>query len=358
MTYVINNGNMYDNDFQWKVCDHMKKFVFLSGTTVKSIELGSIPLKSCSLKNFLKSSKEIVKLTDLKGNIIICSLWDNCGSKFLSYYNDDTKSGQLSLFCSCNDQELPSFQWKDDSKLLINEDIPIIHEILSKLPDSQKNEKSTQSTQTLSNWSGGIQFTSNKRFVYNVKCIFLSDFCKLKQETICVTVASTLKFAFSKYGWFYYGCTKFSLKYHAPTHSYKCGCGEDVKQPIPRYKVQIYVRDGDAKYHFVFWDNDCANIIGKIAEDMRKSMLEDGEDDPMVYPDELNSLLNQKMTFIVKHSITACGENEPDFNCDMTPIEVNSLVSRDVDHDCDIVGATQYSGTKPPTKKVKIEPNN
>ncbi|KAI5395390.1 hypothetical protein KIW84_061826 [Lathyrus oleraceus] len=176
------------------------------------------------------------------------------------------------------------------------------------------------------------------------------------------------------------------------------------------YKVEIYVRGGDAKYRFVFWDNGCANIIGKIAEEMCKSMLEDGEDDPMVYPDELGSLLNKKVAFRVKvqpnfsqtsihkldtnesfythivndyincenqskpqspkvvpseinpqlssnHSMYACGENEHDFNSDVTLVKVNSLVSRDVDLDSDILGATQYSGTKLP-KKVKIEPSN
>lgn len=46
----------------------------------------------------------------------------------------------------------------------------------------------------------------------------------------------------------------------------------------------------------------------------------------------------------------ACGENELDFKSDVAPIKVNSLVSRDVDLDSDIVGATQYSGTKPPKK--------
>lgn len=63
-------------------------------------------------------------------------------------------------------------------------------------------------------------------------------------ETICVTVATTLKFVVPKYGWFYYGCIKCSLKSPAPTHSYKCGCSEDVKQPIPSltYNVCISVQ--------------------------------------------------------------------------------------------------------------------
>lgn len=32
---------------------------------------------------------------------------DNYGSKFLSYYNDDTKSGAIVIVPSCNDQDLP-----------------------------------------------------------------------------------------------------------------------------------------------------------------------------------------------------------------------------------------------------------
>ncbi|KAI5442351.1 hypothetical protein KIW84_011429 [Lathyrus oleraceus] len=137
----------------------------------------------------------------------------------------------------------------------------------------------------------------------------------------------------------------------------------------------------------MFWDNDCENIIGKTADDMRKAMLEEGEDGPMVYPNELDSLLNKKMDFRVKvqpnfsqtlihkldtnesivnqivndyvnyeHSMSACGENELDFNNDVTPIKVNSSVSRDIDVNYDIVGYIQYLGTKPP-KKVKVEPN-
>ncbi|KAI5383874.1 hypothetical protein KIW84_071017 [Lathyrus oleraceus] len=225
MTCIINNGNVYDNDFQWKVCNDMKKFVFLSGTTVKPIELGNIHPK----KFFFKEFSEI-----LKGDRVV--------------------------------HEINNYQSK----------------------------------------SGGRKIVVSLR---------LRDF---------------------------------------------------------GYKVEIYVRDGDAKYGFVFWDSDCVNIIGKTVEEMRKSMLEDGEDGPMVYPDELDSLLNKKMTFRVKNakvvsseenvdlsacSMSACGENELDFNGDVTPIKVNSSISKDDDLDYDIVGATQYSRTKPP-KKVKIEPNS
>ncbi|CAL5197831.1 unnamed protein product [Lathyrus oleraceus] len=103
-------------------------------------------------------------------------------------------------------------------------------------------------------------------------------------------------------------------------------------------------------------------------------MLEDGEHGPMVYPDELDSLLNKTVAFRVKvqpnfsqasvhkpdtdesfytqivndyinceskmhnakvvsseenvdlsvHSMSSCGENELDFTSDVTPIKANS----------------------------------
>ncbi|KAL5082729.1 hypothetical protein RYX36_011150 [Vicia faba] len=90
----------------------------------------------------------------------------------------------------------------------------------------------------------------------------------------------------------------------------------------------------------------------------------EGKGDPMVYPDEFDVLLKKKMAFRVKvqsnvgqasHSMFACGENEPEFNIYATSKIVNSTVSNKEDNDCDIVGSTKLSGTKP-YKKVKIEP--
>ncbi|KAI5443815.1 hypothetical protein KIW84_012457 [Lathyrus oleraceus] len=162
------------------------------------------------------------------------------------------------------------------SKLLINEDIPEIQDFMSKLPTNEQKEKPTQSAKSLSNWSGGSQYSPVERFVHNAKCMSLSQFCKIKHETLCVTVATTLKFAVSKYGWFYYGCTRCSSKAPNPEKAYECSCGQKVEQPIPRYKIEIYVSNGESKYRF------------------------NGEDDPMVYPDELEMMLNKKIAFRVK----------------------------------------------------------
>ncbi|KAI5386353.1 hypothetical protein KIW84_072760 [Lathyrus oleraceus] len=242
-----------------------------------------------------------VVLKDLKGNCINCNLWEIYGSKFLAYYNDPKNNGAIIILLThamVKDGQV-SNAWSG-SKLLINEDIPEIQDFMSKLPTNEQKEKPTQSAKSLSNWSGGSQYSPVERFVHNTKCMSLSQFCKIKHETLCVTVATTLKFAVSKYGWFYYDCTRCSSKAPNPEKAYECSCGQKVEQPIPRYKIGIYVSNGESKYRFVFWDSECAAILGMTAEFMHNSMVENGEDDPMVYPDELEMLLNKKMAFRVK----------------------------------------------------------
>ncbi|KAI5428228.1 hypothetical protein KIW84_033289 [Lathyrus oleraceus] len=337
MTCIINNGSVYNNDFQWKVCDHSKKIVFLGGTTMKAIELQNIPPKGYFFKDF--------------GEI----LQGKCKTDRLEVSN----------------------AWSG-SKLLINEDIPEIQDFMSKLPTNEQKEKPTQSAKSLSNWSGGSQYSPVERFVHNAKCMSLSQFCKIKHETLCVTVATTLKFAVSKYGWFYYGCTRCSSKAPNPEKAYECSCGQKVEQPIPRYKIEIYVSNGESKYRFVFWDSECAAILGMTAEFMHNSMMENGEDDPMVYPDELEMLLNKKMAFKVKNqskteyaklvpnkenletsaqTLSASGENDPESIILMTPAKDVVIADKGEEVDFEASGATQLSGTKP-SKKVKIEPSS
>ncbi|KAI5434804.1 hypothetical protein KIW84_021571 [Lathyrus oleraceus] len=382
MTCIINNGSVYNNDFQWKVCDHSKKIVFLGGTTMKAIELQNIPPKGYFFKDFgeilqgkcktdrlediIGAVSEInniqsntpgkkivvsVVLKDLKGNCINCNLWEIYGSKFLAYYNDPKNNGVIVILLThamVKDGQV-SNAWSG-SKLLINEDIPEIQDFMSKLPTNEQKEKPTQSAKSLSNWSGGSQYSPVERFVHNVKYMSLSQFCKIKHETLCVTVATTLKFAVSKYGWFYYGCTRCSSKAPNPEKAYECSCGQKVEQPIPRYKIEIYVSNGESKYRF------------------------NGEDDPMVYPNELEMLLNKKMAFRVKNqskteyaklvpnkenletsaqTLSASGENDPESIILMTPAKDVVIADKGEEVDFEASDATQLSGTKP-SKKLKI----
>lgn len=41
-----------------------------------------------------------------------------------------------------------------------------------------------------------------------------------------------------------------------------------------RYKIEIWVKNDGAKYHFVFWDIECEETIGKSAATVYQSMVE------------------------------------------------------------------------------------
>ncbi|KAI5392206.1 hypothetical protein KIW84_076841 [Lathyrus oleraceus] len=303
-----------------------------------------------------------VVLKDLKGNCINCNLWEIYGSKFLAYYNDPKNNGAIVILLThamVKDGQV-SNAWSG-SKLLINEDIPEIQDFMSKLPTNEQKEKPTQSAKSLSNWSGGSQYSPVER-------------CSSKAPN--------------------------------PEKAYECSCGQKVEQPIPRYKIEIYVSNGESKYRFVFWDSECAAILGMTAEFMHNSMVENGEDDPMVYPDELEMLLNKKMAFRVKvqptfsqasvwklcddeafvkeiendyivednqskteyaklvpnkenletfaQTLSASGENDPESIILMTPAKDVVIVDKGEEVDFEASGATQLSGTKP-SKKLKIE---
>ncbi|KAI5409073.1 hypothetical protein KIW84_054766, partial [Lathyrus oleraceus] len=138
------------------------------------------------------------------------------------------------------------------------------------------------------------------------KCMSLSQFCKIKHETLCVTVATTLKFAVSKYGWFYYGCTRCSSKAPNPEKAYECSCGQKVEQPIPRYKIEIYVSNGESKYRFVFWDSECAAILGMTAEFMHNSMVENQS--KIEYAKLVPNKENLETSV---QTLSASGENDP-----------------------------------------------
>ncbi|XP_058733120.1 uncharacterized protein LOC131604714 [Vicia villosa] len=313
MSCIINNGTVYDNNFQWRLCDHDKKFVFIGGTTMKEVDIQNLPPKSLYFKDFSDILADIIgvvqeinnfqcnnsgkksfvslSLKDLKGVIVNCTLWESYGTKILDFYHDEKNSGAIVIVLThaMIKESQVSNGWSG-SKLLINEDIPEISEYLSKLPANEQTGKPSQSSKGVSLWSGASQFTPVESFVHKAKCISLSDLCKVKQDMLCVTVGTTQKFFVSKHGWFYYGCTKCSLKASDVNNPYKCSCGQNVEHAIPRYRVDIYVIDSESKFRFVFWDTDCRHY------------WKEGDDDPMIYPDELDMLLGKKWRSGLKFS--------------------------------------------------------
>ncbi|XP_058762886.1 uncharacterized protein LOC131636273 [Vicia villosa] len=280
-------------------------------------EINNFQYNNSGKKSFVSLS-----LKDLKGVIVNCTLWESYGTKFLDFYHDEKNSGAIVIILThaMIKESQVSNGWSG-SKLLINEDIPEITEYLSKYTQGYRQMSRLKSLRSL------------RRDV--------------SLDMLCVTVGTTQRFFVSKHGWFYYGCTKCSLKASDVNNPYNCSCGQNVEHAIPRYRVDIYVVDGDSKFRFVFWDTDCADIIGKKVTTS-----------PMIYPDDLDMLLGKKMAFRAKvqptfgqasvwklsydeefvkeiekdyitdeESLSAYGENDPDKIVTNTPIQRKSCLS-------------------------------
>ncbi|CAH9132523.1 unnamed protein product, partial [Cuscuta epithymum] len=50
----------------------------------------------------------------------------------------------------------------------------------------------------------------------------------------------------------------------------------------------------------VLWDQECIQLLGKTANELRNQMIEEGEDDPLSYPETLDDLLGRTLAFRIK----------------------------------------------------------
>ncbi|XP_045822082.1 uncharacterized protein LOC123914966 [Trifolium pratense] len=123
----------------------------------------------------------------------------------------------------------------------------------------------------------------------------------MSQDSYCITVGTTKKFNPNQFGWYYESCSKCTKSSRSMGENYTCSCGENVKVPIARYKVVIQVESEEHKADFVFWDSECHGIIGTTAEELREKMKKVGEDDPKIYPIDLDKLLNLEFAYKVKY---------------------------------------------------------
>ncbi|XP_019455180.1 PREDICTED: uncharacterized protein LOC109356309 [Lupinus angustifolius] len=120
------------------------------------------------------------------------------------------------------------------------------------------------------------------------------------QEITCVTVGTTTMFIVGKQGWYYDGCIKCTKKAEVKDGPFTCKCGTYNLSSTPRYKLDIKVIHQNGSGRFVFWDRQCAEIIGISACELRNQMVAEGEDDPKAFPLNLDMLLARTVALRVK----------------------------------------------------------
>ncbi|CAH9075812.1 unnamed protein product [Cuscuta epithymum] len=330
-TYVMQNFKVLCNEGEFKACDHPFKLQITSGTTCKHQELADIPKDYYSFKNFseilsgnlrtdvlidvIGAFHDIVRsdnsaplkkasfwMKDLSGDMIMCTLWQDYASKFLEFHENHKSELIVVILTQAKIKEPegknPMFiqNSKFGSKLLINEDIVDIQKFKDSYCSVQANEGPSQSQSQLSN----SKFTEQDKLTYKASVMSLSDINGLTEETTCVTIGTIAKFVVGKSGWSYEACSACTKKAEPHINSFTCKCGKCNEKTTLRYRLEVMVYNNKDSTRCVLWDQECVQIIGRTASELKNELLEEGEDDPLAYPEALDELLGRTMAFRLK----------------------------------------------------------
>ncbi|XP_019447264.1 PREDICTED: uncharacterized protein LOC109350489 [Lupinus angustifolius] len=234
----MHNFNVIHNDLQFKACDHAYRMQFSSGTTLKEMDFPDIPLFDDNFKNVGEILAGNFQTDLLVGKYppSVSNSW--CGSKF--FIND----------------EIPDFQNYKDRFLTL----------------SLSCDTLSQGNNQLSQYSN---LSDDDLFIYKVEVKTISEIAALTstEEITYVTVGTTTMFIVGKQGRYYDGCIKCTKKTEVKDGPFTCKCGTYNLSSTPRYKLDIKVIHQNGSGRFVFWDRQCAEIIGISACELRNQMV-------------------------------------------------------------------------------------
>ncbi|CAH9139044.1 unnamed protein product [Cuscuta epithymum] len=74
----------------------------------------------------------------------------------------------------------------------------------------------------------------------------------------------------------------------------------EIQQFKDRYRLEVMLYNKKDCVKIVLWDQECIQLLGKTANELRNQMIEEGEDDPLSYPETLDDLLGRTLAFRIK----------------------------------------------------------
>ncbi|WJX19753.1 hypothetical protein P8452_09396 [Trifolium repens] len=346
-TYVMKNFKVQPNDFSVKFCDHSFKLVLVGGeggSDVIPTKIPNLPNYTLNFKPFSEikngnyrsdllvdvigavfevaaekrnfSSKKFpttVSLADSEMNIVTLTLWDKFQAEFLAKYHEledhqpvivILKHGKIKEPQGVYDLSIPN-AW-NGTKLIMDQELPEVKDFIERLPDdfvaqSQLAYTNVETNVIVPHNSMGSQYSNGSRYCFKAPATHISDFYSLPDEEIVTIVATTHHVCISKHGWYYLSCVECPKALITDTPPYKCKIDEHVTpEPVIIYRLEVEVRYEGHKSKFLFWDRECAELIGKTAAELKSIMIEAGDFDPREYPKKLDDMMGKELAFKVK----------------------------------------------------------
>ncbi|KAK9668917.1 hypothetical protein RND81_13G095700 [Saponaria officinalis] len=128
----------------------------------------------------------------------------------------------------------------------------------------------------------------------------ISEIKDIQEEGGFVTIA-TIKGFDTEFRWFTELCKICRAKAEIDdTGKWVCTgrCQGYTKFVVLRYKIRVVVADHTGTATFIIFDSQATDLLQQSAKDVRENQIKHG--DPIVYPPELNVLLDRKFIFKVK----------------------------------------------------------
>ncbi|XP_058775828.1 uncharacterized protein LOC131650113 [Vicia villosa] len=301
-TYYLYNGDPVVNDGPLKVCSNPLKILFNGGTTLTKVDIPDIPphkFNFHAIENFLnghfkpdmlydvigvlqdvvktkmagggKKSCTNITLRDVGGNAIEVALWGDFSKQFMDYTTLGKNVGPTVIilthaWCKPNAVSgLPSLSnaW-NGSKLLINLDHPQVETFKTSFGAADLSNASNLSLSLTCDSS--IQST-NQNWTSRNEVRTIRDIFEGGKDCFATTIGTTKRFKASRFGWF---------------------------------KIEVEVEYDGFDGTFVFWDKDCVPYTKLSAKELRLLMIANGEDNPKIWPAQVDILLNKEMAFRIK----------------------------------------------------------
>ncbi|XP_027924886.1 uncharacterized protein LOC114182255 [Vigna unguiculata] len=230
---------------------------------------------------------DIIGVVDNVSSAVIgCTLWDSYYLKFMSNWRGDPDSSIVVVMltqakikpCSGRGPMSISNSW-NGSKLLMGDECAELVQFKEQWIERFGNVVSP--SQECSQLSSPSQYSEHEKFMYKVVVSTISEITTMKEIVHCLCNS----------------CRKKTDEVGA----FKCVlCGFDNEKHGIRYKLELQVTDGYSYTNFVLWDQDCNNLIGVSTVELMNKMIEDREDDPKCFPEDLDVLLGCTLAFKVR----------------------------------------------------------
>ncbi|CAK8561613.1 unnamed protein product [Lathyrus sativus] len=143
--------------------------------------------------------------------------------------------------------------------------------------------------------------TTNKGWTSSNEVESIYHINALGKDCFATTIGTTKRFKASKHEWYFESCLSCKTSNKSPRENFVCICRVKDVEPITKFKIEFDVEYENHVGYFVFWDKGCIPFVEMTTTQLRELMKEAGDDNPKIYPAQLDKLLNKDLAFRIKY---------------------------------------------------------